>query len=322
MDKKFNTKMKKVVERKSHGKAPYRVRSLNKVLEDAKALPPTIRLYGDLLFKNEVTILAGDTGVGKSILAVDIAIGLARGDKKLAPFINEDEALKVLYLDYELTDRQVRNRFRGAIYPENLYRVDIDPDCDSCDITIDHLDGLIEKHQCNVLIVDNISMMASVSTKDPEVAIKIMKEFKQLQKKYGITILALAHTPKRYENNPLQIEDVAGSKMIANYADNIFFIANSVKGNNIRYIKQVKQRNTEMERRVFELELKSDDNGLHFEYLAMGEEKEHLREPFNNKSSRDAEIRCLYKGGKTQNEIGDLFQLNKSTVSRIINSQD
>ena len=51
----------------------FRVRTTNELIEDARRTPPSKRLFGDLIFENEITILFADTNVGKSALAVQIA---------------------------------------------------------------------------------------------------------------------------------------------------------------------------------------------------------------------------------------------------------
>ncbi len=65
-----------------------------------------------------------------------------------------------------------------------------------------------------------------------------MKELKTLKDKYGVSILALAHTPKRDMSKPLTINDLGGSKMLMNFCDSAFAIGASHKAKGIRYLKQ------------------------------------------------------------------------------------
>ena len=52
---------------------------------------------------------------------------------------------------------------------------------------------------------------------------------KALKSKYGLSILVLAHTPKRDSGKPLGRNDLQGSKMIINFCDSAFAIGESAK---------------------------------------------------------------------------------------------
>ena len=67
---------------------------------------------------------------------------------------------------------------------------------------------------------------------------------KAIKEDLGISILVLAHTPKRTIARPLTENDLAGSKNLANFADNLFAIGRSPHGPDIRYIKPIKIRNS------------------------------------------------------------------------------
>jgi hypothetical protein len=73
-----------------------------------------------------------------------------------------------------------------------------------------------------------------------------MKHLKALKNKYGLSILALAHTPKRDLSKPITRNDLQGSKMLINFCDSSFSIGESSSDKNIRYLKQIKARNTEI----------------------------------------------------------------------------
>ena len=73
-----------------------------------------------------------------------------------------------------------------------------------------------------------------------------MKYLKELKTKYGLSILALAHTPKRDASKPLTRNDLQGSKMLINFCDSSFAIGESAKEHGVRYLKQIKARNTEI----------------------------------------------------------------------------
>jgi len=72
-----------------------------------------------------------------------------------------------------------------------------------------------------------------------------MSRLKALQAQYKLSILVLAHTPKRRKGaQALSTDDLHGSKLLMNFADSAFTIGVSHTDNSLRYLKQVKQRSS------------------------------------------------------------------------------
>jgi len=108
-----------------------------------------------------------------------------------------------------------------------------------------------------------------------------MKYLKLLKSKYSLSILALAHTPKRDLSKPITRNDLQGSKMLMNFCDSSFAIGESNLDKNIRYIKQIKNRATEKiydQDNICICEVEKPDNFLGFRMLRFGREKDHLKE--------------------------------------------
>ena len=293
-----------------------KVRSFNQCIEDASNLPHLTQLMGEFIYKGEVTFLVGDTGVGKSILAVNIAIALAKGDRVFTDFVNDGGSLNTLYYDLELGDRQFQNRFPEAVYPDNLHRGIYNPDCIGCDLDLSQIEKDIQEVAAQVVIIDNLSALTLSSGVDAEIAIKFMNELIKIKKKYGITILVLAHTPKLPVNVPLRSDHMAGSKSLANFADNIFFIQKSSLGQDIRYIKLVKCRNGENKNPVHTIQIAKPERQVIVKYIGVSKELDHFFELDNNKAAQKEEARAMRAERKTYEEIGEYFGVNKSTVLR------
>lgn len=68
---------------------------------------------------------------------------------------------------------------------------------------------------------------------------KFVMDMKTLKERYGLTILLIAHCPKRNKRKPLDQDSLGGSKMILNFADSAFAIGTSFQDEGIRYVKQV-----------------------------------------------------------------------------------
>jgi SpoVK/Ycf46/Vps4 family AAA+-type ATPase len=168
---------------------------------------------------------------------------------------NECGPQKVLYFDFELTLSDYKSRYidsAGNKYPflgdPWLTRVGNDEDNPKTFAEIARnmeriLMQNIEQSKPQVVFVDNITAMSNGSTADAAVVTKIMDLLLRLKNRHKLTVIVLAHTPKRYDlSKPLGIEDLAGSALLAAYADSIIAIGRSKMGNNVKYLKHIKVR--------------------------------------------------------------------------------
>lgn len=262
-----------------------------------------LRLCGPLWFEGEICILFADTNVGKSILAVQIADLVARGigyDTGLPELRPETLAQPVIYADFELSTQQFARRYtcdreefgeteREAYhFSPNFFRYELsydDVDADLSDLPMSEqimrdLEEAVRTHGARILVVDNITFMAS-GTESAADAMPLMKRLVRLKKQYGLSILLLAHTPKRCLSNPLTRNDLQGSKMLINFADSAFAIGESTRDKTLRYIKQIKQRNCEAlydGRNILQVQLMKTGPFLGFASRGTSSEDAHLAE--------------------------------------------
>jgi len=304
-------------------------------LVDAKNLPDIKNLLSVIWQTNEIHILFADTGIGKSIYAVALSDSISKG-KPFMGLENDNEPLSVLYYDFELSDKQFWKRYSdefGNLYQfsERFYCGTIDfvelyDNCSQNEFNARLFEKIcddIEKRDAKVLVIDNISYLDMASTQDKNVSMEIMRELCRLKKKYSISILVLAHTPKRNQSSPITKNDLAGSKNLSNFCDSISAIGQSTKDSSLRYIKQVKpSRSSEI---VYDIEnvivCKIVKKGafLNFELVDYDSEYEHIQEVSRNEKQMERfnlieeakELRIL---GHTYEEIA--FKLLGSTKKK------
>lgn len=305
-------------------------RTANERLLAGKALPPVKQLLGEFWGSGELHILFADTGVGKSLLAVDIADHLSRG-KQFLGLKNEFGSLKVIYYDFELTDQQFWNRYsndKGEHYQfsSSMHSDPIDlkqmEGSDICEFIMTKISHDVEQLGVDVVIIDNITYLVMQSTADGEVAIKLMRFLDELKKEMKVSILVLAHTPKVDRMLPLTINSLGGSKHIPNFSDSVSAIGKSRKGENVRYWKQVKCRQFKevyTENNVLEMEIGKPDKKIEYQRLGTSPESDHL--PLAGiaaKKESKEKVLELHAKGKSLREIADETGVSKSTVSRWI----
>ncbi|HLC17289.1 MAG TPA: LuxR family transcriptional regulator, partial [Thermodesulfovibrionia bacterium] len=105
--------------------------------------------------------------------------------------------------------------------------------------------AIVANGKYNILIVDNLTYLKNETEKSQN-ALPFLKQFQLLKKQYSLSILVLAHTPKRDLSKPLTRNCLAGSKMLINFCDSAFAIGESAKDKGLRYLKQIKCRNSQM----------------------------------------------------------------------------
>jgi KaiC/GvpD/RAD55 family RecA-like ATPase len=312
----------------------FRIQTAAKFIADAKSQPNPKMLFSEFWHEGEVCILYADTNVGKSILAVQIAETIASG-KPFPGFKFTAKPQKVLYFDFELSQKQFQSRYtkdyeEEYLFSPNFLRAELDPDLELPDgISFDdYLPTAFEKAimetSARVLIVDNLTYLRSETEKAQD-AISLMKHLKRLKKEYNLSILVLAHTPKRDASTPISLNNLAGSRHLANFCDSAFSIGASAQGKQVRYIKQMKERETEKlygSENVVVCEIEKPMSFLRFSFKGYGKEWEHLRHPEEVKKQREdrnAKIKELAAAGRSQRQIADEVGIAPSMVNKILN---
>ena len=293
------------------------IKTANRTILEASQLPTPRALWDSFWYEGELSCLFADSNVGKSILAVQIADRIARTDN-------------VLYLDFELSEKQFQLRYtdehgKPYTFPERLYRVSLDCDAlldaDFEGTIIGSIEQMAQQTRCRIFIVDNLTYLCCAMEKG-DAAGRLMIQLNNLKKRYGLSILVLAHTPKRSLDCSITSNDLAGSKRLYNFFDSVFVIGKSALDGGLRYVKQLKVRYGTFSYdadNVIVYEIEKTDAFLQFVFRGYSTEKEHLKKPGDNESGqRDSLILQLSQSGKSVREIASQVNCGKSTVSRII----
>jgi len=307
------------------------VKTANRWIEGAKQRPIPKMLFSEFWFEGELCILFADTNLGKSILAVQIGDSISRGEY-IPGFKFEAIKQPVLYFDFEMGDKQFEARYSNNFqnhyqWNEKFFRAEVNPESDlpksfqSIEQYINHsLEYSICDTRAKVLIIDNLTYLRNETEKAKD-ALPLMKHLKALKNKYQLSILALAHTPKRDLSKPISRNDLQGSKMLINFCDSSFAIGESSQDSKIRYIKQIKARNTEIifdSENVITCQIDKPINFLGFEFIGFSTEREHLRQQTDtDKENMKARIIELKAAGRSLRDIGSELNISHMKVKRI-----
>jgi RecA-family ATPase len=315
-------------------KGLFTVKTASRWIEQAKTRPIPKMLFGEFWFEGELCILFADTNLGKSILAVQIGNSISKGEQ-ISGFQLETPKQLILYFDFELSDKQFENRYSIQFeqhynFDNNFIRVEINPDAtipenQTFEDYLNHsLERSIIETGAKVLIIDNLTYLKNETEKAKD-ALPLMKHLKALKNKYGLSILALAHTPKRDLSKPITRNDLQGSKMLMSFTDSSFTIGESHSDKNLRYLKQIKQRNTEQiydAENVCVCQIDKPFNFLQFEFVNFGKEWEHLKQHTEkDKENLNEKVNELKQKERSLREIGAELGISHQQVKRILDKQ-
>lgn len=294
-----------------------RIKSANETLLEAQQRPDPNPLWMTLWYEGEVCCLFADSNLGKSIYAVQIGESIARTQR-------------VLYFDFELSDKQFQLRYtneQGELhhFPEIFYRIDIEKE--SLDVAnfedniISNIEDAALRTGAKVLIIDNLTWLCSNSEKGDDAG-KFMKKLMSLKKKHDLSMLIIAHTPKRNQSNPITTNDLAGSKKLYNFFDSCFAIGQSARDGGLRYIKQMKVRHGEFQydaENVIVCQIEKEDSFLKFVLTGYASEREHLKQLSEGDVSQEIEsVKELGQQGLSVRDIANRLNMSKSKVHRLL----
>ena len=186
------------------------------------------QIFGHFLYEGEMSILFGDAGVGKSILASDIAFFVGGGGHTWEGL--ETPNIPTLYIDLGMSTKQFVSRYKTAepYIPDIFHRAMIDPTELSEKEILPEVTRLIAGMQSTdnppkFIIVDNITNGFGTMTASTKMR-NLLSEFKNLKDKFGLTILLIANPKKRKSWSAINLNDLGGWTNHLNFIDSVFAI--------------------------------------------------------------------------------------------------
>ncbi len=286
------------------------------------------RLFGEFWYERELCILFADTNMGKSILAVQLADSLANG-RRIEPFAIDTAPMNVLYMDFELSAQQFERRYTNETdrtthnFGPRLFRAEYNLAATTSlsavrneKLLYNGIENAILSTGAKALIIDNITFLRN-GTERAKDALPLMKELTRLKQQYRLSILVLAHTPKRRPGQPLTANDLQGSKMLINFADSACAIGQSSMIPQLRYLKQIKQRSTQElygQSNICLCRIERDGSMLRFDVTGFAAEQEHL------KTNTNLERQLLFyrSQGYSQRQMATEANISVATVNRLL----
>lgn len=308
-------------------------------MEPIQKLPPTFLssltaasceaqswLIPNLWYRGDVACLFADSGMGKSILAVQFGDKLAR------------QGIPVLYYDFEMTSAAMKARYasdQGDVYPfaDLFYRPEVDfsafTELNATEKVLEQVRRDLAATHAEVVIIDNLTVVCPGSETGLE-ATRFMFSLKTLCQATGSSLLVLAHTPKRDMTQPITQNDLAGSKRLFNFFDTVWALGKIDGEPDGRYFKQLKVRVGRLrygEENVcmYKIMRDADTGYLRLEYMAKASERDMLPQPAMAGKQKGLgkplkSIVVALRGEKIPfHKIADILGISASTAHKLAN---
>lgn len=138
----------------------FNVSTFNEDLKKGRKMKPPKELIPHILVEHETTILFSGPGVGKTVLAIQIAIELAEQGKR------------VLYVNFELSQLQLALRYPNKDSPDTLYHASIDytkmHDVTDQSMILSEIERMALELNIEVIIIDNFTNLCINSKESAE----------------------------------------------------------------------------------------------------------------------------------------------------------
>jgi len=310
--------------------------TFDECLEESEKQPPITPLFDVFWGKGELTFLFGSTGIGKSILAVQILDAISKG-AKVQSFDGPQETMRVGLFDFELSGRQHLKRYSDENgnrhkFSPNFFRfgikayAKIPKGVPRQDYILEQIEKKIIKRRIEVVVIDNLTALLKKIT-ETEDALELMDKLVEIKLRHNISMLVIGHTRKRDLSKPLTEDDMSGSKQLLNLCDSAFAIGKSMKESHLRYLKQIKCRSAEYKYdsgNVATFRVTKIGSYLCLEHIGFDDEKEHLRERTDAELSElEMNIIALHQSDPNLSyaEIAKQLNTNKMRVSRVLKKE-
>jgi len=330
---------------------------MGQLLKDAAENKPPRQMIGPLIHEATSTILFGNTGLGKSIFAVQIAEAIATGQPlKVAEGIelaNECEAQKVMYFNFELSDQQYRSRYgltedehqriksEQKAKLEQYSKLPLLASQNILDVQFKRGETLMgenprkifetlketaQAHQSKVMIIDNVTALDH-DLEEAKKAAPFMQELQRLARDENFTIIILMHTPKIGASKRITSNDIAGSKKLSTFADAIIGMneQNGQQEGSV-YLKQIKDRysgNPYGRANVLCGQITRDNDGATRLLISHSEGEDEVLDPAGaegseNKFEVEKQAALAYIQHKTVRKAAEAAGMSKNKINRAV----
>ncbi|PTQ91687.1 Homeodomain-like domain-containing protein [Mucilaginibacter yixingensis] len=294
-------------------------KSFSALAKEGKNLKPLRKLFGNFILEKNTVLFPSERGVGKSFLAMQLAIKVAAGDTE---FLGEEIELNgnVLYLNLELGDHSIKKRMDtllGNNNPESKYEAYCFSPRSGFFENVESIRNFCKEYNPVLIVIDNLRTAFSKDNERNHEMSKMIKEINRLKDDFNCAFLVVHHSKKGSYNQLTHSDMQSGAGALTDLVDADFFLRKSYLNIDYRILKRMKSREAEesdsatllrlnRETLWFEVQEKDVDESQH----VLLEKSDAVKEKQRDKAN------ALFKQGISDTNIADEIGVHKSTVGR------
>ena len=245
-------------------------------------ITPTSFLIDKLIPEKSIIVLAGQSGVGKSMLSLNMSIAVATGTDI---FENKSHQSNVIYIDEEnrtvrckerlrkqlramdLNPDRVKNRLKFLI-SKNL-KIGSEQQVNNC-FSLKDIEEYIKNYKPKLIILDSLIRFFLGDENSSSDTRHIFDALKMFTEKYDISFIVLHHLGKTLNGGKPTLESLRGSGDIGAMADYTYILT---KGSELLTLYQVKNRDDNESRPIL-LKMESSEDSINIKYVGLAEDKD------------------------------------------------
>jgi DNA polymerase III delta prime subunit len=325
---------------------PFLLKSLGNLKKPKVRKPLWLNATGDVTYwaTRELCILAGDNGVGKSLVALQVARQLImqnseckmeNGEEastegnpspqqvlKQSRYLSgqDDVPNKVLYIDWELTEEDFAERF-GEDVPENFFWAGFNMDGEMPKSVPDKVEWLLQNFTTTVkdtgatiLIIDQPDRLHLSPQKWTEFLIKL----KALMREYDLSVMLALSNKSRHTGRACGVNNIPKGNLLIPCSDSVIMVAQNQRRTCERYIKVVKNRNrpaAEDLELINVIEIEESEGYLSIKTWGQQAERDMLPPNAAERKNRlIMKAEMLWNEGLSCLEVGERMMVAESTI--------
>ncbi|KQN32368.1 hypothetical protein ASE92_17330 [Pedobacter sp. Leaf41] len=286
---------------------------------------PKIPMLYPAIKEGSVGLIYGVAKTGKTIFCENLGMSIAAGRKEFLGKEINSSSKKVLFISMEeayqgRTERNMKqfesfnDEEKESVLANYIVANENVPKIITSNEDWNIVENAIVENEAKIVFMDSLTRMVDGQIENADIARFTMLKIRELADKLKITLIMIHHSTKMNEDQPMTLQNVAGSRVISQEAD--FIIGINKTSSNVRYSKLVAARyandnNSTVEK--FEL-----DENLWVNVNGNAEEHQILNPTFDKRRS-DHSLGLILDKLKELNGENELIDAKLLTESLVIN---
>jgi hypothetical protein len=324
---------------KTNGLPSY-IKTVGEFVKRGRELPPIKGYFGRWISNNAVSMFFAPTGIGKSLAMMYISELVTKGMTFEMDLPNENGPKSVFYIDMELREEDIYDRYPNYAPNSRFYRVQKPVEGDEIyDMYWDmsghqQLKFWLESSEyiddLGLVVVDNLSFFFP-DEGDVKVGKKLMALLTNHAKSKGCAVVVINHKTKAVsQTGRLSADQMRGTGRLLDLSDYVFML--NRLDNGLTYFQFSKGRNYKGDRsldEVLQVEKKEDNGMLGFTPVQWIKEADLIAsvqvEKTPEQLQKEQQVILLgeemhehHMEGKTYREIAKIYKYSHTHVGRLI----